>query len=116
MAKYAALIEIDSGWLGKEQYLIKGASVKKIVQKFESVQDIPCLIEMGRSQEDPAGQQSLDQLEVFYGKYQNSKLTVEDLAALNVSVSIGSIVCHGIAVGDEEISTLKAQYPAAIRK
>ena len=25
MAKYAALIEIGSGWLGKEQYLIKGS-------------------------------------------------------------------------------------------
>lgn len=116
MAKYAALIEIDSGWLGKEQYLIKGASVKKIIQKFESVQDIPCLIEMGRSQEDPAGQQSLDLLEAFYTKYQNGKLTIEDLALLNVSLSIGSIVCRSIAVGEEAISAMKTQYPDAISK
>lgn len=116
MAKYAALIEIDSGWLGKEQYLIKGASAKKIVQKFESVQDIPCLIETGRSQEDTAGQQSLDQLESFYDKYQKGKLTVDDLAALKVSVSIGTIICLGVAVGDEEISALKLHYPDAISK
>lgn len=116
MAKYAALIEIDSGWLGKEQYLFKGASPKKIMQKFESVQDIPCLIEMGRSQEDAAGQQSLDLLEVLYDKYQNGKLSIEDLASLKVTVSIGSILCHGIAVGDEEIADLLARYPKAIKK
>lgn len=116
MAKYAAIIEIDSGWLGKEQYLIKGASAKKIVQKFESVQDIPCLIEMGRSQEDANGQQSLDLLESFYDKYQNGKITLEDLAALKVSVSIGSIVCLGVAADDEEISALRSQYSDAICK
>ena len=116
MAKYAALIEIDSGWLGKEQYLIKGASPKKIMQKFESVPDIPCLIQMGRSQEDAAGQQSLDLLENLYNKYQSGKFTIDDLALLNVSVSIGSIICRSIAAGDEEISALKAQYPNAINK
>lgn len=116
MAKYAAVIEIDSGWLGRDQYLFKGASPKKIMQKFESVQDIPCLIQMGRSQEGPAGQQSLDHLEALYSKYQNSKFTMDDLALLNVSVSIGSIVCLGTATGDEEISVLKTRYPNAINK
>lgn len=116
MAKYAALIEIDSGWLGTEQYLIKGASPKKIVQKFETVQDILCLIQMGRSQEDAAGQQSLDRLEIFYDKYQNGKLTIEDLASLKVSVSIGSIACCATAAGDEAIADLQSRYPKATKK
>ena len=54
--------------------------------------------------------------DVIIEKPEGAKLTVDDLAALKVSVSIGTIICLGVAVGDEEISALKLQYPDAISK
>ena len=115
-AKYAALFEIVSDYEGTTHFFFKGPTAKKIIQKFDAVQNIPCLIEQGRDAEDPQGQEVLDQLEAFYQKYLSGSVTFEDLQTFHVSLSIGSIRCACIAAGDEEIADLQSRYPKALRK
>ncbi len=109
---YAAAFEMSS-WLGVQEYVFEGESLEEIMSRFEQVQDLGCLVRMGRSEENAAGQKQLDKLEAFLEKYYEGNLTPEDIKTLNVKISIGAFRCLGIAEGEEEIDALRQKYPGA---
>lgn len=100
---YAARIEL--GWVNK---CFEGDSAVEIMREVESYQDFGCLLGMGRAQEGKKGQKELDKLEKFLEKYYDGTLEMSDIEKLNVKLSIGSFVCHGVADGEEEIAKLKS--------
>ena len=104
MSKCAALIEI--GWIKK---CFEADDPCGIIRKVEDIQDFGCLLRMGRMEEGKKGQKELSKLEAFLDKYYDGTLTLKDIEKLNVHLSIGDIVCHGIAETEEEIAGLKAQ-------
>ena len=104
MSKYAAKIEI--GWLVQ---CFEGDDPCGVIREVERVQDFGCLLRMGRMEEGETGQQELDRLEEFLDKYYDGTLSMDDIKGLKVHLSIGDIVCHGIAMTEEEIEALKVQ-------
>ena len=66
------------------------------------------MLRMGREEEDEQGQKELDKLEKFLDKYYDGALELSDVEQLNIDLFVGSIVCLGIAEGDEAIAKLKA--------
>ncbi len=106
MSQYAARIRI--GWIDQ---VFEGDDPCDIIRKVEEVQDFSCMLGMGRMEEDKKGQKELDKLEAFLNKYYDEKLTMKDIQKLNVHLSVGDIVCHGIAESEEEVEALKAKMP-----
>ena len=104
MSKCAALIEI--GWIKK---CFEADDPCGIIHKVEDVQDFGCLLRMGRMEEGKKGQKELSKLEAFLDKYYDNSLTLEDIKDLNVHLSIGDIVCHGVAETEDQIEALKVQ-------
>lgn len=104
MSKCAALIEI--GWIKK---CFEADAPCGIIRKVEDIQDFGCLLRMGRMEEGKKGQKELSKLEEFLEKYYDGTLTMEDIRKLNVHLSIGDIVCHGVAETEEGIAALKVQ-------
>ena len=98
----AAKIEI--GWVNK---WFKGETPSEIVNAVEEYQDFGCLISMGRLNEEKRGQKELDKLEKFLEKYYARELTMEDIEKLEIHLSIGDVICHGIAEGDEAVKQIK---------
>ena len=109
---YAALFEMDS-MFGKHQYIFQGNTPEAIVIELENEQSLECLIRHGRGAEDGEGQAALDKLECFYNKYVDGNITMEDIAALDIAISIGTIKCLTIAEGVDAIASLKKEYPNA---
>ena len=109
---YAAVFEMKS-MFGLHQYFFEGETPVAIMDAFEYEQSLECLIRHGRREENREGQIVLDRLEEFYNKYKDFDLTVDDIAGLDVQLSIGTIKCLGITEGEETIASLKAQYPNA---
>lgn len=109
---YAALFEMAS-WMGCYQYILEGNSASDLLSEFEQVQDLGCLIRMGRSQESKKGQKELDKLEAILNKYYDGSLTADDLLTIDIAISLGTIKCVCIEEGDDAVETLKAQYPSA---
>ena len=109
---YAAIFEMKS-MFGLHQYFFEGTTPVAIMDAFEYEQSLECLIRHGRREENREGQIVLDRLEEFYNKYMDFNLTMDDIATLDVVLSIGTIKCLGIAEGAENIAALKAQYPNA---
>ena len=109
---YAALFEMDS-MFGKHQYIFEGKNAEAILIAFEYEQSLECLIRHGRYEEDAKGQLELDRLEAVYNKYINGTVTMDDLASLDVKLSVGTIQCLSIVEGAEAIAELKAQNPKA---
>ena len=107
MNKCAAIIEL--GWI---KQCFEANDPCGIIRKVEKVQDFDCLLEMGRMEEDEAGQKELDKLEVFLDKYHHKMLTMEDIKALNIHLSIADIICHGIATTPEDVAALKQMVEA----
>ena len=99
---YAAKIEI--GWINQ---CFEGESASEILGQVEAYQDFDCLLRMGRMEEGKKGQKELDKLEAFLDKYYDGTLNMADLKKLNIKLSIGDIVCHGVAEGEEAIAKLK---------
>lgn len=99
---YGAKIEI--GWINK---CFEGNTAAEIMRKVEDYQDFDCLLRMGRMQEDSAEQKELDKLEAFLDKYYDGTLEMSDVQNLDIRLSIGDFICHGIAEGEEEIDKLK---------
>lgn len=111
---YAAVFEMKS-MFGTFQYFFKGKTPMAIIDALEYEQSLECLIRHGRREEGRDGQLALDRLEEFYNKYMDYNLTMEDIAALDVELSVGTIKCHAIAEGEEAIAALMEQYPNARR-
>ena len=99
---YGAKIQI--GWITD---CFEGDSPSAIIRGVERVQDLGCLLRMGREEEGEKGQKELTKLEAFLEKYQNGALTMEDISNLDIKLSIGTIKCLGIADGEEDIAKLK---------
>ena len=110
---YAAVFEMDS-MFGKMQYFFKGRTPRVVMIEFEDVQSLDCLIQHGRYEEDADGQLALDRLEEIYNKYSDGTITMDDIASINVKISIGAIKCLAVAEGKEAVASLKEQYPKAM--
>ena len=108
----AAVFEMKS-MFGLQQYWFQGVNAIAIMDAFEYEQSLECLIRHGRREENQEGQIALDRLEEFYNKYMDYDLTVDDIAALDINLSIGTIKCLSIAEDAEAIATMRAQYPNA---
>ena len=104
MGKCAAIIEI--GWIKK---CFEANDPCGIIREVEDVQDFGCLLRMGMMHEGKAGQKELAKLSAFLEKYYNETLTIDDIKNLDVHLSIGDIVCHGIAETEEAIADLKTE-------
>ena len=112
---YAALFEMKS-WMGLQQYIFKGKSASALLNAFEDVQDLSCLVMMGRAEEDAEGQKMLDKLEEIINKRAARKLKIEDLLSLDIKISIGAFKCVEIAEGDNAVAELKEKYPKALSR
>ena len=109
---YAALFETKS-WMGEKKHIVKGKDVAGLIDDFEEVQSLGCLVRMGRGQEGPEGQKQLNKLEDILDKRDNGTITVEELLELDIDLSVGKIKCSVVIEGDDAIEQLKAQYPDA---
>ena len=109
---FAALFEMTS-WMGCHQYIFDGDNASDLLSKFERVQDLGCLVRMGRGQENKKGQKELDKLEAILDKYYDGSLTTDDLLSLDITISLGTIKCVCIEEGDDAVEKLKAQFPNA---
>lgn len=109
---YAALFEMSS-WMGPEQYIVKGDSASALLHEFEDIQNLSCLVMMGRSEENAKGQKMLDKLEEILNMRASGELTNETLLSLDIKISIGTIKCAEIAEGENAVEQLKAKYPKA---
>ena len=108
---YAALFELNS-WR-PEQYIITGSSAAALLDGFEDIQSLECLVRMGRSHENAKGQKELDKLEAILNKRYNGELSSVDLLGLDIKLSLGTIKCVEILVGEDAADRLKAKYPNA---
>lgn len=109
---FAALFEMTS-WMGCQQYIFAGNTASDLLSEFERVQDLGCLVRMGRGQESKKGQKELDKLEAILEKYYDGSLTADDLLTLDIAISLGTIKCVCIEEGGDAVEKLKAQYPGA---
>lgn len=109
---YAALFEI-SGFMGLQQYIFEGGNPCSLLAQFEEVQDLSCLVRMGRMNEGKRGQKALDQLEELLDRYYAGELTMEELQKVEIKISIGAFRCVKVVEGDEAIAALRAEYPDA---
>lgn len=67
------------------------------------------MLRMGSIEEGKEGKKELSKLESFIDKYNEGALDIDDIKNLSVHLSIGSIVCEGIAESEEQIEALKEQ-------
>lgn len=74
----------------------KGDDPNEIIREIEFEQDFDCLLRMGRMQESEEYQGELDKLEAFLDKYHDESLTIEDIKGLDIHLSLGNIICHGV--------------------
>ena len=110
---YAALFEMERR-LGTEQYIFTGNSASELLSKFEEVQSLECLAEMGKRQERSAtGKKAIMLLEELLDKHLSGTMTIEDLLSLDIKISLGSIKCIKILEGDDAKDKLKLEYPKA---
>ena len=106
---FAGIFEIDS-WMGTERHYFEGESPSDLIDQLEHVQDLSCLVRMGRMEEDKKGQKQIDKLEAFLDKYYSNGLTVEDLRNFNIKISIGWIRCAKVAEGEKAVEELSKEY------
>ena len=89
---YAATFKTENGYIDRV-YTIEGATLEKIISRFQAIQDLDSLVRMGRIMGDPTDGPALDRLEKFLEKFYAGKITLEDLRNFTVSLSGGSITC-----------------------
>ena len=109
---YAALFEMKS-WMGCEQHICAGNNACEVLETFFQVQDLYCLVQMGRAHENAAGQKALDRIEALLEKHDNGELTLDDLRSFDVKISLGGIRCACVEEGHDAIGRLREQYPSA---
>ena len=109
---YAALFETKS-WMGQKQHIVKGKDVVELIDNFEEIQSLGCLVQMGRNEEGAEGQIALNKLEDILDKRDRGEITVEELLELDISLQVGGIKCSVVIEGEDAIEKLKAEYPNA---
>ena len=112
MHKYVAVIEMTS-WLGTHQHIVRGDTPSALIEDFENVQNLHCLVMMGRGEEDDEGQRNLDILEDILNQCENSELIEDDFKMLDIEISLGRIRFIEAFVGEGNEEKLKAKYPNA---
>ena len=112
MSKYVAVIEMTS-WLGTYQHIVRGETPSALIEDFDNVQSLHCLVRMGRSEEDAKGQENLDVLESILEKTESRELTDDDLKLLDIKISLGTIKFLEAFVGVDNEEKLKSKYPNA---
>ena len=99
--------------MGPSQHIVKGDNASDLLNEFEEIQSLSCLVKMGRSRERGEGQKMIDILEDLLSKRDNGDLTNEDLLTLDIKISLGTIKCVEIVEGADAAEQLKAKYPNA---
>ena len=89
---YVATFKTANGYV-ERMYTIEGSSLEKIVSRLQAIQDLDCLVRMGRLMGNLDDEKALDSLENFLAKFYAGKLHLEDLQNFQVELSAGSIVC-----------------------
>lgn len=106
----AAIFELV-GWVGCERYFLEGETAAEVLTQLNWRQDLRCLARMGWVQElTPEGSAAIDHLWKVLDKQREGTLTVEDLSALDIELSIGTLKCLGAAEGTQAIARLKRKY------
>jgi len=88
---YSAQIEI--GFINMD---FEGETAAEILHGVEQYQDFDCLLMMGRRMGTKKDAAELNKLEEFLDKYIAGTLTIDDLRALNIHLSAGDFICHGV--------------------
>lgn len=101
----AAVFYMDS-WLGHEEHYFEGEDASEILSQFERVQDLGCLSRMARVEGTKRDIKEMEKLDKFLDKYYSGELTMEDLAAFKIEISIGKFGVLKIANNDDEIGNL----------
>lgn len=109
---YAAVFEMSS-WMGLEKHILKGQTASDLLDEFENIQSLSCLVRMGKSQERGAARKALEKVEEILEKSYDGSLTPEELLTLDIKISLGTIKCVEILEGDDAFEKLKAAYPDA---
>ncbi len=110
--KYVAVIEMTS-WLGTHQHIVKGDTPSALLLDFENIQNLHCLVTMGREEENAEGQRNLDVLEDILNQCENGELIEDDFKLLDVEISLGHIRFIEAFVGEDNEEKLKSKYPYA---
>ena len=110
---YAAIFELSS-WMGTINYFFTGETAGELLSRLEEVQDLNCLVRMGRTEEGKRGQAQLDRIDAILSKRCDGELTLTDLKNFSFKLSVLSCRCLGTAEDAESIAALKAKYPNAI--
>jgi len=97
------------------QYLVQGETPADLLDEFEQVQSLRCLVRMGRGVEKAEGRRALELLEDILYKRDMDMLTAEDLLALDIKLSLGDIRCAAVMKGEDAAAKLAAKYPNARR-
>lgn len=110
--KYVAVIEMTS-WLGTYQHIVRGNTPSDLIEDFENIQSLGCLVRMGRREEDAEGQKNLDVLEEILNKVASRELAEEDFKTFDIKTSLGRITFLESFVGEDSEARLKEKYPNA---
>ena len=89
-----------SSIMGNSSLTCEGEDWYEVVDQLNREQDLACLCHQGCCMAPPEDEESLAGLEEFLDKYYQGELTREDIANLNVELSIGGFKC--ISVEDDE--------------
>ena len=102
----AAIFEMESMW-GPEKHFFEGDDASSLLSQFERVEDLNCLIRMGRMQGPKKDQKELDKLEALLEKHYSDELTMDDLKKFSIKLSLGKLVVSAVAESDEEIEKIR---------
>lgn len=102
----AAVFFLDS-WAGHNEYFLEGEDASDLLTQFEEVQDLSCIVHMGRMNGEKKDQKELDKLEELLEKHQNGDLEMSDLKGFSIDVSVGKMGVLATAETDEEIGSLR---------
>lgn len=110
--KYIAVIQMTS-WLGTFQHIVRGDTPSDLIEDFDNIQNLRCLLDMGRQEEGAEGQRSLDVLEDILNQCANRELIEDDFKLFDINISLGRIKFIEAFVGEGNEEILKAKYPNA---
>ena len=110
--RFVAVIEMTS-CLGTYQHIVKGNSPSELIEAFENVQSLYCLVRTGRNEEGPEVQESLDILENLLNKVELKELAEEDFKSFDIKTSSVHITFMESFVGKNNEERLKEKYPNA---
>ena len=91
MGKYTAVFSI--GWMTVNA---EGDAPADLVREIENAQDLRCLVQMAGTMGTPKDKKEITKLIDFLEKYEDDTLTIDDIKALNVNLSVGALKCESL--------------------